>query len=296
VLAILLVYLVVTVIITKHGLKRSNNLLDFSIGDVTSFTVMNDRVKLVFRRTQSTWNIDGLPKIRVSKPDIDGYIDDLRQIGIAKKIKEPGALSTYGLDVTNASLTLVVSGKPSRIIRGSPTPSGNGFYAGLDHKVFVLDKKVLELFTRDLFFFRSKRLLDISSDMIGRAELGFRGTALTIVRDWTAPKESAWRLVSPSGRNLKTEDVNTFLFEMEELEAKEFVDGRGLNLPYYGLPSNDRIILTEKNGTRNEVMLGNDGPKGVYAAVNNDMSILYVIDRFSSRTALSNNIRTFTSP
>ncbi len=95
----LLFYYTISISMTAENKKRSDSiLLKFSLADVTGFSILNDRVKQLFTRNRNDWQAQGLPHLKLSKPDIDSFLDDVKNIECIRTIKNTSDLLPFGLN------------------------------------------------------------------------------------------------------------------------------------------------------------------------------------------------------
>jgi hypothetical protein len=158
--------------------------------------------------------------------------------------------------------------------------------------VLILAEKDRELFQKDLFYFREKRILDLSPARITGVTLAWRGLRVALRKETGLPGVR-WTATAPVAHRVATEDVNNLLFDLEGLEAREFVEGIVLNREYYGLPSGVAVTLQSKDGLRQTAEFGARPGEGGFVMKDAAPSPLYRVDYYFL-TSLSNYVTLFT--
>lgn len=281
-LILLAVFLVLLVyILATHGKERKDRehpgIIKFSLGDIVDFTVVNQVGRLDFKRQGNDWSAPALPDLAMSKREIDSWLSDLRDMKSLKELKDPVELSQYGLDKTNLYVVLRKKGSSDRLIAGSRVASGSGFYLMYNGRIYIAEIEALDLFHRNIVYFRDKRVLAFRADEVTRIRVEGRSGGPYELR--RSGKE--WIVLQPKGRVVAGETVSTFLFELEEMETRDFIEGGTTDPAYYGFPSGYKLIL--RTGRSNEeavIEFGKKTEQGYYASLNGNRKSILLLDPY----------------
>ena len=280
-------------VLTSRKNIEKNRLYQFSIADVQAVGIVNDKIQMTFVRDGQGWSVTGNPEFKLSKSDMDSFLDDLRHVQIVKNIS--GAdLSKYGLDRTNSAIELAIDGKKDLLVSGAATPSGKGFYVSTRQpgkSILVLKTACRELFQKDLYYFRDKKVLDFSVSRTTGVRLTWRGLTVSLRK---GEGTDTWTASFPTVHAVPPEQVNNLLFELDDLTVREFVEGISLNLAYYGFPSGISLGLQSKDGTSQSLEFAGQAGEGGIVMKNADKSTLLRVDYYFL-TSLSNYINIFTN-
>ncbi|GEM_PF-4643187 len=284
--AFLLIYLVILSLVTSEQEAKGKILIPISLADITSFSIHNDRLQTTIRREGNIWRADNIPQLKLSKQDIDTFLEEIRTIQYKREIENQTDLLPFGLAQSNNLISLSTTKNKWTIILGNPTSSGKENYVKVNGRIHIIPSKYKDLFTKDLFTFRAKEFFNFNTDHISRIDISHNGKRIILEK-----KEEKWGLSYPSIREIPPETPNTILFQFESLMISKFIEGGNIDLSYHGLPSNNQVVLTTDRGINHKITFGKVTDGGIYAMKNDNPSLLYVVDPYLAETRLDGLIQ-----
>jgi len=283
--AVLGLFLILDTTFFRPKEKPKNKLLNFNMTDIVSFKIQNKEGVLSFVRKGSDWLIENV-SVKPGKEEIDSFLDDIRQISFRRKIETTDE-DAFGLKNYDSLIEINTKDKNFRLVKGNTTPSGNDFYLGFEGNVYIVERNFSELFSKTLFSFRDKKIVDARADYVRKISISWQNKDLNLAKNrtiWTNLK----------GGTVPLEDVNSFLFELESLKAKDFISGQKINQSYFGFPSNNKLKLVLADGSSFSLEIGIKDKDGVVLSRNFDMQELIRADSYFL-TTLSNYVHLFMS-
>lgn len=170
-------------------------------------------------------------------------------------------------------------GPPPAAAPGAPPPAAGAsdlVYAQLDGRPEVLLvpwTQVSDLKKSDMDL-RDKRILNIDkANVIGLAVERKEGLGFTVQR-----AAEGWQLTAPTQERAKTTKIDDLLWDLSELEAREFL-GQQQDLKPYGLALPDTIITVTLRGQSQpvKVYIGSKKAEGLYWAKTSTGDQVYVV-------------------
>lgn len=267
-------------------LLRDKTLAHFEKEAVQSVTLQYpDRVVSIEKR-----GTDEKPQWYLTKP-YEAKADEFSAKQLAEKLaglkadgfaQEPApAGSNYGFDkpVVKATVTTkdnkqyvitigaTTQGPPPSAAPGAPPPSGSGevVYAQLEGRPEVLllpSTQANELKKTDMEL-RDKRILELDKANVTELRVERKdGLSFTVRR-----LADGWQLSAPTAGRAKSTKVDDILWDLSELEAREFL-GQQQDLKPYGLALPDTIITATLRGQKDplKVYVGYKKDEGLYWA------------------------------
>lgn len=177
--------------------------------------------------------------------------------------------------ITLGAKTTQVSSTPAP---GSTTPAAptEMIYAQLEGRAEVLlvpTSQVVDLKKTDMDL-RDKRIVEMEKEQVQELRVERKsGPGFTVRR-----LPDGWQLASPGTGRAKTTKVDDLLWDLDELEAKEFL-GRQEDLKGYGLALPDTVFNVTLRGQSKpiKVYLGYKKAEGLYYARTSQSDQVYVV-------------------
>jgi hypothetical protein len=151
----------------------------------------------VLERKAGKWEITAPKPLPVDQESMNSVVSTLASLASDRVVEDKAAdLSPYGL--AKPSIEIVVTqkdGKSRQVLIGDETPTGNGFFAGLqgDPRVFTIasySKTSIDKSSNDL---RDKRLLTFDSDKLTRVDLDAKGQSIEFGKN----NQNEWQILKP---------------------------------------------------------------------------------------------------
>ena len=195
-------------------------------------------------------------------------------------------LSQYGLD--NPATVAVITeknGNKTVVSIGNKTALDTEYYANVNggKTVYILQSSACNLMFEKLDYFRNTVLFEIDQNNIKTLNFAKRNaSSLTFVKneveDTSTPNNAfaAYSMVSPYQWDAEVTKVTELINTILSIQIAEYVDDNPKDLSKYGLKNYyAKITVTEKDGKKIEITIGNSvddnyyikvsGKKGVYA-------------------------------
>ncbi len=151
----------------------------------------------VLEKKAGKWEITAPKPLPADQETMNSVVSSLASLASDRVVEEKATdLSSYGL--TKPSMEVVVTqkdGKSRQVLIGDETPTGNGFFAGLqgDPRVFTIasySKTSIDKNSNDL---RDKRLLTFDSDKLTRVDLDAKGQSVEFGKN----NQNEWQILKP---------------------------------------------------------------------------------------------------
>lgn len=191
----------------------------------------------------------------------------------------------FRLDEPRLTLKCRLDSGEKELMFGSETPTGDGVYAAVkdENVVYVLEKRVYELFARSANDFRARRVMRETPDHIRILDLKLGSVPLGSF----SKKGDVW--LFDNGIRTSDAKVRELLTELCDLEAKDFVWPLDMKsavneipksvLSSYGLDGDGtiRVVIGGNDGRETRFSIGKDAPDGnVYALTDFGRSIVTI--------------------
>ena len=262
------------------------------MGDIQSFLIVNSKNSFLLRRAGNTWRNPSVSHIEMSKQSIDSFLDSLRHIKILRALGE-GKISDYNFDPKKDPFIeiLLINNKKIKLVLGDSTASREGVYLLYNHKVYIVPADIKNLFSKGLFDFRDKTVFDFVPANINYAKLDLNDQKLLLRKITSTNVGTKWYVRYPFVKVIEETSVNTFLFELCDLKASKIIEGKSLNLEYFGVPSANYIIFKTADYKTYKAYVGKKIDKGYYFFLENRPNIMYIVDAHFVEQTLKDYIR-----
>lgn len=251
---------------------RNKNVLRFETDKVAGIEFQSKGEELVVatKKADGTWTIEKPLKASADSDKFDSLLRNLKNWKIKKFVSENAVdLAKYGLNDPQYMVSLKVDETPSikTLIIGKEEKKEKGVYAMVkgSQRVVFLESSILKNLPKKLYDVRDKAVVKFDKDDIVKVCLKYRDRELELVKK----SENLWEMTKP--RRLKADryEVNNLLWELLDLEVKEFLDKEQPAPEIHGIDDPWLLMKLWKKDEKEEpivVALGNktgDG-EGVY--------------------------------
>jgi len=225
--AALIVLLVIIGLIENEESSRLESegvLFTVPVDGLLRLELLRDGEKIVFVRDEKDWRIDFPLKARIDRGAIDNIIDSYSKLRFDGLVEETALdLARYGLDEPRLELRIYTAADsvPERtLLIGQQNPLDNSYYARLENesKVVLLPSFRVNYLDRELFDFREKKVLDLSSLEVDSFNLEWRGKSFSFFRE-----EGRWWIKKPLSALARKTKIDEILGKFAGLQAKEFI-------------------------------------------------------------------------
>ena len=257
---------------------RERRLLRFEKNEVRKVTLVYPDKKITLEKKEEEWEITSPLKTKGDKWEIEGLLDDLKNLRIEKFVEERAEdLKKYSLD------------KP--LFRVEIWLGKDMAYKGLDFgkeeenlvyvarsglgQVFAVNKDKMKRLKKTLFELRDKVVFSFSLDEVKEIDLSYQDKKLVLVKE-----KDKWRMTHPKSGEVEKDKVEDLLWTVKDLEATSFEKEKAKDLSPYGLDKPEvKLVLKLKEGKK-ILYLGKTVKKGgeerVYGKVEGDPRVFTV--------------------
>ena len=213
---------------------RQKDIFRFETVDVKSMTLRAKEIQWEAEKKEEEWFFEKPVKALAIENKISGIIDSLSGL-IAKEFiseeKQKEDLEKFGLDKPDYEIALSIPVK-SQELTFSLHKKDEKLYAttSLSSKIIETEAVILSELEEEVLELREKEVANFYSWEVNRLHLKMGEL------DWELSKdeENNWHFESPVQEEADNNKIQTFIRQIESLEAEEFIDPP-LNLKDYGL-------------------------------------------------------------
>ncbi len=192
---------------------------------------------------------------------------------------KPTDLSKYGLDKPQITVTLTAKdGKQETLTLGKKKAGTDEVFARNPARgeVVTLAAKALDELTKQPFDLQDKSLLSFKRDDIDEVEVA-RGRTKIVCTKSGKGVDAKWKIILPEEAEADKWKVDDILWDMEDLEAKKFVEEAATNLAKYGLDSPRASVRLSGKGKTYSVLFGEQAENdSIYAKTNQSPRVVLV--------------------
>lgn len=259
-------------------------LLDYTVADVTGFTLETGRDSFAVSRNGDGWWIDEPEDIKGDRTAINNLLFDFKDLRFDEVVEQPTTdTGRYGLDDPWISLHVVYEEdeggkKEADLIFGAEEDGGVYVRTIRDDADFVAfvsldDPGVL---SPTLFDLEDKSLLTFEPEDVGRAVIDWEGNTYEIEK-----KKKEWEMTSPEEADVSNEMMTYLLLGISDLAYYDVMYDTRENLEPFGL--DDPVIsisLFDVEGSElGEILLGEEDEEYEhYPAVSSDLPMIYSVE------------------
>lgn len=207
---------------------RDKRVIDFQRTDTVRFAIttkrQQDEEKTVGTKNyDNTWELEtSTGKIKADAKAIDDLLFGVDSLEAAAFVDKPvNSLASYGLAQPSIKVAFTQRGeeKPAVLLIGDPAEDGT-VYVKAEHAVQVarVKRSLIDKIALGTAWLRDKQVLNFHIDDVIRLTLLHAEESLTCQRLGTN-----WRLTAPVKENANNAEVNTIIYELDDLKADAYV-------------------------------------------------------------------------
>jgi hypothetical protein len=272
--AVFLVLLAAVLLFESKGLKNQEKkekeakLVDVAAADVRKMTLKNESGVLTFQKDEKGgWRITEPLEVQADDMEVDGLAESFAGLRIERVVEtEPKDVIAYEIPKREVTLWLKDKDLPVKVLIGMENPIDNTLFAKREDekRVVLLSSSLKTGLDKKLFDFRSKDVFKFETADVRAIKVRAGDTA------WSASKkDDGWELTAPIAALANGSRLDSLLYALSGLKAKEFVSERksdediknnGLDKPEY------EIVLSMPAGNKEAVLSLHKSDDKVYAA------------------------------
>jgi hypothetical protein len=226
--AVFLVLLVAVLLFESKGLKNQEKkekeakLVDLAVADILKMTLKNESGAITFQKDEKGgWRITEPLEVQADSMEVDGLAESFAGLRIERIVEaEPKDLKTY--EIPNREVTLWIKGKdlPVKVLVGMENPIDSTLFAKREDekRVVLLAGSLKTTVDKKLFDFRGKDVFKFETADVRAIKVRAGDVA------WAASKkDDGWELTSPIAALANGSKLDSLLYALSGLKAKEFV-------------------------------------------------------------------------
>ncbi len=189
-------------------------------------------------------------------------------------------LEEMGLDRPDQKITVTLTTsaglEKKRLLIGREVPTGKYVYARWEEsgEVYMLYDQFARSFDKSFYALRKKRIFEIAADEIYAVDVALEGRNFILIK-----RNGKWQAVAREPVAMELAKVETFLSDLTNLYAKEFLDGMDTKNPDLGLAGHKYAInLTKRDGTSLTLWVGkeNKEKEAFYGLKEGEQAVLLI--------------------
>ncbi|MCJ7644569.1 MAG: DUF4340 domain-containing protein [Candidatus Aminicenantes bacterium] len=272
--AVFLVLLAAVLLFESKGLKNQEKkekeakLVDVAAVDVRKMTLKNESGVLTFQKDEKGgWRITEPLEVQADDMEVDGLAESFANLRIERVVEaEPKDVRTYEIPKREVTLWIKDKDLPVKVLIGMENPIDNTLFAKREDekRVVLLSSSLKTGLDKKLFDFRAKDVFKFETVDVRAIKVRAGDAA------WSASKkDDGWELTAPITALANGSRLDSLLYALSGLKAKEFVSERksdediknnGLDKPEY------EIVLSMPAGNKEAVLSLHKSDDKVYAA------------------------------
>lgn len=241
---------------------RDKKVLAFEKDDIEKLQLTYpDRQIVVEKRKsgdKSEWRLVQPVQAKADSSSVNDVLFDLQGYEVKDWVEtKPTDLAKYGLDKPQITVTLTAKdGKQETLAIGDEKGADEVFARNPGRgEVVTLAAKVVKDLTRQPFDLQDRSLIFFERDDIDKVEVT-RGKTKIVCTKSGKGVDAEWRIILPEEAEADKWKVDDILWDMEDLEAKKFVEESPTNLAKYGLDSPIASVRLSGKGKTYTVLFG----------------------------------------
>jgi len=272
--AVFLVLLAAVLLFESKGLKNQEKkekeakLVDVAAAAVRKMTLKNESGVLTFQKDEKNgWRITEPLEVQADDMEVDGLAESFAGLRIERVVEtEPKDVMAYEIPKREVTLWLKDKDLPVKVLIGMENPIDNTLFAKREDekRVVLLSSSLKTGLDKKLFDFRSKDVFKFETADVRAIKVRAGNAA------WSASKkDDIWELTAPIAALANGSRLDSLLYALSGLKAKEFVSERksdedirknGLDKPEY------EVVLSMPAGNKEAVLSLHKSDDKVYAA------------------------------
>ena len=205
--------------------------------ELTALTIRRPSGAVTLEKRDGSWMLTEPVQARAAENTVNGILGQLDAAKVEEPFKpEAGKLADFGLTSPTVTVDVRAAGKDyaATVELGRETPAKGQFYAkvGGRDEVFMVPAALRTELTREVEALRDKRLVPGNVNNAAAIELQYGDDRIA-----AAKRDDQWQLTEPFAAQADPEAVTSVLRELNNAQAKDFLDTGTQNLAALGLVS-----------------------------------------------------------
>lgn len=257
---------------------RFKRVLDFEKGEVNRISLTRQRESIVCSKSLDQWMLERPIRARADGDEIEKIVRRLHEARakefVAEEIDDE---KKYGFDRPEVIVELFTGERNGLKSLAIGKREGGRYYAkdASRDPVFTVDSSLVSVLMKEATELRDKSVLAIRPYKVQRIRLEREQTALVCQKD----SLSTWQIVEPIQVRADGSKINDLLWDLEGLEAEEFVSDSPAQLTPYGLAEPKIRIELQMEGDSTAQILSVGGTRGEKVYVKNSSApSVYLVD------------------
>lgn len=225
-----------------------------------------------------SWQIEQPLRANADQKIMDRLVSGALGKSIHETLKDPVALSEYGLDNARVSATFFLKDGVSRtLLLGNTVPTGN--YVYIKEKsipdISLVPASIVDDLTKFVSDLRDRTVIAFDKASVQRIRLEYDDGRSIVCES----KEYGWEIVEPIIAKADASAVEKIISEVDDLRVDRFIAEESDDLSAYGL-AQPRIKLTasSKDGKDKILLVGSEENGSVYVKAASDKAVFLVKD------------------
>ncbi len=260
---------------------RDKSVLAFEKETVERIHVKSPGKSIVLAKTSNVWNLTEPFKARADENTVDSFLNQFRWAQAKEYIDEkPKSLAPYGLSQPSMTLTLTLgTNKSQNILWIGKLKDKDRYYAKDAGRlpVFLVDTSLAREFKKTVFDFRDKKIVRFETDSIKSIVVDYPDRPSLVCRK---DKADLWMVESPKKAKAIDFKINTILYDVRDMQARDFLGEMASGLAVYGLDKpKARTVFKNKAGiVVVELLVGKETGKNLVHVMNAKTKSVFKVD------------------
>jgi len=260
---------------------RDKSVLAFEKETVEGIRVESQGKSIALAKTGNVWNLTDPVKTRADENTVDSFLNQFRWAQAKEYVDEkPKSLAPYGLSRPGMMLTLTLGVNKSQNILWIGDPKGKDRYYAKDAgrlSVFLVDTALVREFKKTVSDFRDKKIVRFETDSIKSIAVEYPDRPSLICRKDTAEH---WLVESPKKARAIDFKINTILYDVRDMQARDFLGEMPSGLGAYGLdkPKVKALFKNKAGAVVVELLVGREAGKSLAYVMNAKTKSVFKVD------------------
>lgn len=231
----------------EEGKEASEELFPVKTQEITRIFLERGSEKIQILKQNGQWLISSPLAARADQNSIDEIVRNLSSARISRYLSGVRNLSEFGLQSPKLTLEFRTSqGNSFHIDVGEKDYSEAHAYvkASTHSEVLLVPAYLISSMDKTLLELRDRRLMEFESDKVTRVEMSAGHDHIVVEKSG-----ADWRMIRPVAARGDSLGISSFLMDLSNSEAADFVDQSESNLKKYGLdPPGETLTITLGDG------------------------------------------------
>jgi hypothetical protein len=193
-----------------------------------------DRKLILNNDPKTGWQITAPKKLKADPDEVSALINRLNSLRVKEFVAETAKkLSDFGLDQAEIKITLYSGDQDQKsLLIGQQKKNEQGVFAKLLDRpqIMLLNTEVMSEFKKQVFDLRERRVLIFDTGQVDELKLKDAENLIHLKR-----YKEEWRMIQPEAAPAKGYMVESMLYDLAHLKAKEFIENSPKAETEYGL-------------------------------------------------------------